>query len=246
MATNSNHRLKVILAFALVYVFWGSTYLAIGIADDEHLPPFVMCAIRFLIAGPIMMAACAVMGRNIRVTRQQLGRLAMIGCLLLVGGNGGLAWAEQYVPTGFAALIIAITPIWFVLLEAFVFRGDRLSRRGVAGVVLGILRHRRPVLAEVRISRDARHHAVGLLHHAAVLVVQLGVWIGAVAQVATGGRSLRRHCVGDDLRRTRTHRAVAGHRAVQACGVHPARNDGGAVSRRSSAPGWDTARMSGC
>jgi len=59
MTTSSNQRLKVILAFALVYVFWGSTYLAIGIADDEHLPPFVMCAIRFLIAGPLMLAACA-------------------------------------------------------------------------------------------------------------------------------------------------------------------------------------------
>jgi drug/metabolite transporter (DMT)-like permease len=138
MTTSPNQRLKVILAFALVYVFWGSTYLAIGIADDEHLPPFVMCAIRFLIAGPVLMAACVVMGRNIRVPREQLGNLAIIGCLLLVGGNGGLAWAEQYVPTGFAALIIAITPLWFVLLEAFVFRGDRLSRRGETGVLLGI------------------------------------------------------------------------------------------------------------
>ena len=137
MPISSSQRLKVIVAFALVYVFWGSTYLAIGIADSEHLPPFVMCAIRFFIAGPIMMAACALMGRNLRVTRKELARLALIGCLLLVGGNGGLAWAEQYVPTGFAALIVAITPIWFVLLEAFVFRGDRLSRRGLMGVVLG-------------------------------------------------------------------------------------------------------------
>ena len=137
MATNSSHRLKVIIAFALVYVFWGSTYLAIGIADSEQLPPFVMCAMRFFIAGPLMMAACALMGRSIRVTRKELIRLAAIGCLLLVGGNGGLAWAEQYVPTGFAALIVAITPIWFVLLEAFAFRGDRLSARGVMGVVLG-------------------------------------------------------------------------------------------------------------
>ncbi len=137
MPIKSSHRLKVIVAFALVYVFWGSTYLAIGIADSEHLPPFVMCAIRFFIAGPIMLAACALMGRNLRITRKELARLALIGCLLLVGGNGGLAWAEQYVPTGFAALIIAITPIWFVLLEAFVFRGDRLSRRGLMGVVLG-------------------------------------------------------------------------------------------------------------
>jgi len=138
MSTSSNHRFKVILAFALVYIFWGSTYLAIGIADDEHLPPFVMCAIRFFIAGPIMLAACALMGRKVLVGRGNLTRLAIIGCLLLVGGNGGLAWAEQYVPTGYAALIIAITPIWFMLLEAFAFRGDRLSPRGILGVVLGI------------------------------------------------------------------------------------------------------------
>ena len=65
-------------------------------------------------------------------------RLAAIGLLLLVGGNGGLAWAEQYVPTGFAALIIAVTPIWFLVLETFVFRGDRLSRRGLIGLALGI------------------------------------------------------------------------------------------------------------
>jgi drug/metabolite transporter (DMT)-like permease len=134
----SSHRLKVIVSFALVYVFWGSTYLAIGITDAEGLPPLVMCALRFLIAGPLMMAACSLMGRPVRVTRQQAARLAALGCLLLVGGNGGLAWAEQYVPTGFAALVVAITPIWFVLLEAFVFRGDRLSRRGVVGVLLGI------------------------------------------------------------------------------------------------------------
>jgi drug/metabolite transporter (DMT)-like permease len=138
MPADSNHRLKVIVSFALVYVFWGSTYLAIGITDEQHLPPLVMCAMRFLLAGPIMMAACAILGRPVRITRQQATQLAVIGCLLLVGGNGGLAWAEQYVPTGYAALIVAVTPIWFLLLEAFVFRGDRLSKRGVLGVALGI------------------------------------------------------------------------------------------------------------
>ena len=138
METKRNHRLLVLLAFALVYVFWGSTYLAIGIADEEHLPPAVMCAMRFAIAGSLMLAACAAMGRNIRIGWREGLQLAAIGCLLLVGGNCGLAWAEQYVPTGFAALIVAITPIWFLLLEAFVFDGHRLSGRGVFGVLLGI------------------------------------------------------------------------------------------------------------
>jgi drug/metabolite transporter (DMT)-like permease len=138
MTVDRTHRLQVIIAFGLVYVFWGSTYLAIGICDDEHLPPAVMCAMRFLIAGPPMLAACALMGRKIRITWNEALRLAIIGCLLLVGANGGLAWAEQFVPTGFAALIVAVTPIWFLLLETFVFRGDRLSHRGLLGLALGI------------------------------------------------------------------------------------------------------------
>jgi drug/metabolite transporter (DMT)-like permease len=138
MTVDRNHRLQVIIAFALVYVFWGSTYLAIGITDGEHLPPAVMCAMRFLIAGPLMLVVCAAMGRKIRITWNEALRLAIIGCLLLVGANGGLAWAEQFVPTGFAALIVAVTPIWFLLLETFVFRGDRLSRRGLLGLGLGI------------------------------------------------------------------------------------------------------------
>ena len=138
MTTKPSHGLKVIVAFALVYVFWGSTYLAIGIADQERLPPAVMCALRFAIAGSLMLAALAIIGRRVRITLPEAARLATIGCLLLVGGNFGLAWAEQFVPTGFAALIIAVTPIWFLVLETFVFRGDRLSRRGLAGVGLGI------------------------------------------------------------------------------------------------------------
>ena len=138
MTIDRQHRLQVILAFALVYVFWGSTYLAIGIADQEHLPPAVMCAMRFVIAGSLMLAACAAMGRKVRITLAEAARLATIGCLLLVGGNFGLAWAEQWVPTGFAALIVAVTPIWFLLLETLVFRGDRLSRRGLFGIALGI------------------------------------------------------------------------------------------------------------
>src|SRR5215469_18208003 len=126
----ANRSPKVIIAFALVYVFWGSTYLAIGITSAAGIPPFGMCALRFAIAGPLMLAACALFGRRVLISRPEAVRLAAVGGLLLVGGNGGLAWAEQYVPTGFAALIVAVTPIWFLVLETFVFRGDRISRRG--------------------------------------------------------------------------------------------------------------------
>ena len=96
MTANPRQRVQVIVAFLLVYVFWGSTYLAIGITADEGMPASVMCALRFLIAGPLMLLACRALGRKIRVSKDEAWRLALIGCLLLVGGNGGLAWAEKY------------------------------------------------------------------------------------------------------------------------------------------------------
>lgn len=133
------HRFQVILAFALVYVFWGSTYLAIGIADDEHIPAAAICALRFLVAGVLMLAACALMRKKVLVGWNELGRLAVIGTLLLVCGNTGLTWAEKYVATGFASLIVAITPIWIFCLESFVYKGESTSGRGVAGLALGVV-----------------------------------------------------------------------------------------------------------
>lgn len=131
-------RAKVILAFTLVYILWGSTYLGIRIAV-ESVPPAMMGAIRFLIAGGLMLIWCAATGRNIRVNLDQFRRLLIIGILLLTTGNVVLGWAEKLIPTGLAALIIAITPVWFLLLETFVFRGDHLSRRGIAGLAMGFL-----------------------------------------------------------------------------------------------------------
>lgn len=133
------HRWQVILAFALVYVFWGSTYLAIGIADDEKIPAAAICAMRFLIAGTLMLAACAAFRKKIKVSWEEFGRLAVVGFLLLVCGNTGLTWAEKYVATGFASLIVAITPIWIFVLESFVYKGEKTSGRGILGLALGVV-----------------------------------------------------------------------------------------------------------
>ncbi|MFB3815598.1 MAG: EamA family transporter [Terriglobales bacterium] len=127
----------MILAFALVYVFWGSTYLGIRIAVND-VPPALMAGTRFLIAGPLMLAWCAWRGRRIRMTAGEAVRLAVIGILLLSVANVILAWAEQWVPTGLAALIISITPMWFLVLETWVLPGEhRVSPRAVAGLALG-------------------------------------------------------------------------------------------------------------
>src|ERR1700686_338095 len=131
-------RWKIILAFGLVYVFWGSTYLGIGIAV-EQIPPGVMCASRFLIAGTVMLAYCALTGRRIRFSARQLGRLAAVGILLLMGGNLTLSYAERIVPTGLAALLIAVTPPWFLVPDSLLLGDHHISRRGKIGLALGIV-----------------------------------------------------------------------------------------------------------
>ena len=130
-------RWMVILAFGLVYLFWGSTYLGIRIAVQQ-IPPALMCATRFLIAGVFMLAFCGLSGRTIVYPPRQLGQMAVIGVLLLVGGNLTLSYAERYVPSGLSALILAVTPLWFLVLDSLLIGHHRISRRGLAGLGLGI------------------------------------------------------------------------------------------------------------
>lgn len=132
------HRFAVILAFGLVYLFWGSTYLGISIAV-EQIPPAVMCATRFLIAGTLMLAYCHFTGRGIRYNRKQLWHLAVVGTLLLMGGNLTLSYAELIVPSGLAALVVASTPLWFLVLDSLLLGDHHISNRGKAGLALGIV-----------------------------------------------------------------------------------------------------------
>ena len=126
------------LNFGLVYLFWGSTYLGIGIAI-QHIPPALMCATRFTIAGVIMLAYCLVARKNIRFSARELLQLAIVGNLLLLGGNLTLSYAELYVPTGLAALLIGITPLWFLVLDSLLLGHHRMSGRGLAGLALGVV-----------------------------------------------------------------------------------------------------------
>jgi drug/metabolite transporter (DMT)-like permease len=131
-------RFSVILAFGLVYFFWGSTYLAIDIAV-ERIPPALMCGIRFFIAGVFMLAFCGLRGRKVRYNPRQLGQMAVIGILLLVGGNLTLSYAETHIPSGLAALIVAVVPLWFLVLDALILGDHHVSARGKAGLVLGVV-----------------------------------------------------------------------------------------------------------
>jgi drug/metabolite transporter (DMT)-like permease len=137
IAAARQSRLSVIVAFGLVYFFWGSTYLAIDIAV-EKIPPALMCGMRFLIAGVCMLAFCGLRGRRIAYSPRQLGEMAAVGILLLMGGNLTLSYAEQHVASGLAALIIAITPLWFLVLDSLLLGNHRVSGRGKAGLGLGV------------------------------------------------------------------------------------------------------------
>lgn len=138
MTHSEELRGRVIFAFLLVYIFWGSTYLGIAIAV-KYVPPYLMSGVRFTVAGLLMLLYCWWTGRGIRVNGAQLLRLSIIGCLLLSIANVLLAWAELVVPTGLAALIVAITPLWFLVIDSFVFRGDRPNVKGYVGLALGIM-----------------------------------------------------------------------------------------------------------
>jgi drug/metabolite transporter (DMT)-like permease len=136
MSSSHPSRAMLALNFALVYLFWGSTYLGIDIAV-EHIPPALMCATRFTIAGVIMLGYCLLTGENIRYSGKKLLQLAIIGNLLLMGGNLTLAYSEQYIPSGLAAMLVASIPLWFLVLDSLLLGHNRLSGRSIAGLALG-------------------------------------------------------------------------------------------------------------
>jgi drug/metabolite transporter (DMT)-like permease len=130
-------RALVYAAFASIYLIWGSTYLGIRFAI-ETLPPFLMAGTRFILAGGVLYAVMRLSGEP-RPARRQWGWAALTGGLMIVGGNGGVTWAEQLVPSGLTAVLVATIPLWVVLIEWIRPRGARPGGPVLAGVGLGLL-----------------------------------------------------------------------------------------------------------
>jgi drug/metabolite transporter (DMT)-like permease len=128
---------KIVLAFAAVYTLWGSTYLAIRLAIDT-LPPFLMTGTRFTLAGLIMFTWAVLKGERAIPPFRLWRRALVIGGLLLLGGNGGVVWAEKYVATGLAALLISTEPLWVVMLNWAISR-QRPNWKVLLGVLIGLV-----------------------------------------------------------------------------------------------------------
>ncbi len=127
--------LALLLSFAAIYFLWGSTYIFIkwGI---ETVPPMILAGSRHLIAGVLMYAWIRTRG-NEKPQAHHWGSAAVLGALMLFGGNGGVTWAEQTVPSGMAALVIAAVPMWMTVLEWIRPGGHRPAGRVIGGLVLG-------------------------------------------------------------------------------------------------------------
>jgi drug/metabolite transporter (DMT)-like permease len=128
---------KIWLALIALYIVWGSTYLGIKFAI-ETIPPFLHAGIRFLISGLILVIWQRAAGQSLPTRRQWISA-AIIGTLLLLGGNGLVAWAEQSIPTGIAALIIASVPMFLVIGEAIRPNGVKPNWQGIVGLLIGFV-----------------------------------------------------------------------------------------------------------
>ena len=126
---------KVWIALLALYIVWGSTYLAIRFAV-ETLPPFFHAGMRFLVSGIILLVWRRMAGDPVP-TKSQWRSTAIVGVTLLLGGNGLVAWAEQRVPSGIAALMVGMSPLWLVLFEALRRGGAKPNWQGIIGLLIG-------------------------------------------------------------------------------------------------------------
>jgi drug/metabolite transporter (DMT)-like permease len=124
-------------ALSVIYVVWGTTYLAIRVTN-QTLPPLLAASLRFLVAGVILYAWSVRRGDRVgdQPGPRQWRAAAIVGVLLLFGGNGGVVWAERTIPSGIAALLIALVPLWVALIDGAVLR-HRVSPLAAIGIVIG-------------------------------------------------------------------------------------------------------------
>jgi drug/metabolite transporter (DMT)-like permease len=125
-------------AFLVVCLVWGTTYLAIRVAV-RTIPPMLLTGARFIVAGVILLAIALLRGEPLPRARSVITELLIVGLLMVGIGNFTVVWAEQWVPSGFAALLVATAPFWAVLMERTRKEGERIDLRRVVGMLIGFV-----------------------------------------------------------------------------------------------------------
>jgi len=164
----------VAVALLIVYFVWGSTYLAIRVAI-ETLPGFTMAGARFLLAGALLYAWGRWRG-GAPPRREHLLPTLTLGALLLLGGNGGVVWAEHRIGSGIAALLVAVEPVWVALLAPLVAKTGRTSWKTFLGLGLGLV----GVAALVLDPRGSDPSSVDLLGALAIVLAALSWAVGSL------------------------------------------------------------------
>ena len=128
---------KALVAYLLVCVFWGSTYLAIRIGVGVF-PPFLFAGVRFFIAGVILLTGALLFGDRLPASWKDWVVLSIVGLFLLTGGNAMVVWAEQYTPSGVASIFVVTVALWMAFFDAVIPGGPgRVSLRVIAGLLIG-------------------------------------------------------------------------------------------------------------
>jgi drug/metabolite transporter (DMT)-like permease len=161
-------RLSIFVAFLCVYFCWGATYTAARVGV-ELLPATILAGTRMLIGAAIMLTFCALRGRRLLWDRAVMARLMLLGVMLLFCGNIALVWGEKYLASGLAALVVAVVPLYVVLIEMFT-GGDRLRKQGYIGLALGFA-------ALVALLWPSLRH--GRSGHPMQMIAIVGVLLGA-------------------------------------------------------------------
>ena len=175
MTTEARQKRLAYGAWSAVCVIWGTTYLGIRICL-ETMPPMVMGGLRWTLAGVLLVTVLRLRGEHLPSPRHW-GRLAVLAFLFLFLGNGGVVWAEQWVPSGLTAVIVATTPFWMVGLDAILPQGEKLTGRRLLGLLVGFVGIVLLVWPELAVPGGGPQFALGLL---ALQVAEFGWALGSI------------------------------------------------------------------
>jgi drug/metabolite transporter (DMT)-like permease len=195
------------IAWTMVCLIWGTTYLGIRISL-ESIPPALMGGLRWTIAGALLAAYVRARGHKLPPASRS-GGLLLLGFLLLVLGNGGVVVAEQWVPSGLAAVLVACCPFWMAAVEACLPDGERLRGKTVAGLLIGFSGILLLVWPDLRV--DAGGNRQFLLGVLALQIAAFG-W-------SLGSSYSRRHGRSDDVLGTTAYQMLAGGLMMMAAGT---------------------------